>query len=148
MVFRALLIVLAAIAAAGLFNGLRPMPMPWVWRPPPPLAPVLDDTQLLQDALSRPETVLVDARADFFYEMGHIPGAINMPLDDHNSESLAAWKRTLPPGATIIVYCSDSLCPMAAQLAEKMMALGLAPKIFKPGFDAWEEMGLPVESFD
>lgn len=108
----------------------------------------MDDSRLLQDALSRPETVLVDARADFFYEMGHIPGAVSLPLDDHNSESLAAWKRTLPPGAAIIVYCSDSLCPMAAQLAEKMMALGLAPKIFMPGFDAWEEMGLPVESLD
>jgi len=108
----------------------------------------LEDFQLLKDALSRPETVLVDVRADFFYEMGHIPGAISMPLDDHNSESLAAWKRTLSPGATIIVYCSDSLCPMAAQVSEKLMAIGLTPKIFNPGFDAWEEMGLPVESLD
>lgn len=148
MVIRALIVAVVSLAAAGLCNGLRPEPLAWDWRPPAPLAPVMEDFQELQAALARPETVLVDARADLFYEMGHLPGAVNLPLDDTDSAALAAWRSELPPGADIIVYCSDAHCPMAAQLSEQMMALGLSPRIFKPGFDAWEERGLPVETLD
>lgn len=145
---RAGLIAVVSLAAACLCNGLRPAPLAWDWRPPVPLAPVMEDFQELQAAMARPETILVDARADLFYEMGHLPGAVNLPLEDIDSAALAAWRSELPPEADIIVYCSDSLCPMAAQLSEQMMALGLSPSIFKPGFDAWEERGLPVEALD
>lgn len=145
LLIRAALIAVVSLVVAGLCNGLRPEPLAWDWRPSLPLAPIMEDFQELQAALARPETILVDARADLFYEMGHLPGAVNLPLEDIDSATLAAWRSELTPEANIIVYCSDSLCPMAAQLAEQMMALGLRPSIFKPGFDAWEERGLPVE---
>lgn len=148
LVRRAVLIAVVAAAAAGLFNGLRPTPLAWDWRPSPPLAPVFSDFQELQELMARPETVLVDARADLFYEMGHLPGAVSRPLEEADPAALTAWAKSLPPGAAIIVYCSDELCSMAAELAEKMMALGLAPRIFGPGYDAWEELGLPVESLE
>lgn len=145
LLVRAILIAAVSLTAAGMCNGLRPEPLAWDWRPPAPLALVIEDFQELQAAMARPETILVDARADLFYEMSHLPGAVNLPLEDIDSATLTAWRNGLPPEANIIVYCSDSLCPMAAQLSEQMLALGLSPSIFKPGFDAWEERGLPVE---
>lgn len=145
LLIRTVIIAAVSLMVAGLYNGLRPEPLAWDWQPPAPLAPIMEDFQELQAAMARPETILVDARADLFYEMGHLPGAVNLPLEDIDSAALAAWRNELPPEANIIVYCSDSLCPMAAQLSEQMLALGLSPSIFKPGFDAWEERGLAVE---
>lgn|GEM_PF-2497978 len=148
LAFRALIITAVSLVFAGLCNSLRPTPLAWDWRPPPPLAPVMEDFEELQAALAQPETVLVDARADLFYEMGHLPGAVNLSQEDSDDSAVAAWRQKLPPGANIIVYCSDAHCPMAAQLSERLMALGLSPTIFKPGFDAWEERGLPVEGIE
>lgn len=145
LILRALVVVAVSLLIAALGNCLRPSPLAWDWRPPPPSAPVLEDFQELQAAMARPETIVVDARADLFYEMGHLPGAVNLPQEDSDEAAVAAWRQSLPPGADLIVYCSDAHCPMAAQLSERLMALGLRPTIFKPGFDAWEERGLPVE---
>lgn len=146
LMIKALAITVMSVAVAAGFNHFRGTPLEWDWRPPPPTAPVIEDFVELQAALARSETVLVDAREDLFYEIGHIPSAVSLPLDSTDEETLAAWQKTVPQDAVIIIYCSDSLCPMADKLAQKMFPLGLSPSVFKPGFDQWELNELPVES--
>jgi len=141
---RALTIAAFSLATAWAVNYLRPAPLAWDWQPPPPAAETINDFEVLQAALTRPETVLVDARAAFFYQMGHLPGAVSLPVEETETAELETWRAALPSGVEIIIYCSDFLCPMADQLARKMMPLGLKPIVFSPGYDAWEEMGLPV----
>lgn len=145
---RAALIVLLSLASAVIFNQLRPSAFPWDWKPAPPSASQIDDLAIFQSALSRPETVLVDARDEIFYEIGHIPGAVCLPLESADQKTIETWRAALPPEAEVIVYCSDEFCSMASELAERMTAAGLKPSIFSPGFQAWEERGLPVETVD
>lgn len=140
------LIILLSIASALIANGLRPNPLAWKWSPPPPPAPVMENLDEFQTALKRPETVLIDARDEFFYEMGRIPGARSMPSQSTDAAALELWQSTLDSEARIIVYCSDEFCPMAYDLSEKMVSIGLSPIIFKPGFNAWEAQGLRVET--
>lgn len=146
LMVKALAIAILSAAVAAVFNQARENSLEWDWRPPPPTAPVIEDFTEFQAVLARPETVLVDAREDIFYEIGHIPGAISLPLNQTDEAALSAWRNTLPPDSAVIIYCSDSLCPMADSLAQKMFPLGLSPSVFKPGFDQWELNGLPVES--
>jgi rhodanese-related sulfurtransferase len=143
---QALVIVLLALALAWLVNHSRPSPLSWSWRPPPPSAPLMTDLGAFRQALAAPETVLVDARPALFYKMGHIPGAVSLPADETDAAALAAWRAGLTSDAVIIVYCTDDLCHLADQLAQQLLALGLAPAIFAPGFAGWEAAGLPVVS--
>ena len=143
---RPLLIVLLSLISAVAFNAFRPSPLAWNWRPIPPQAPLINDFGVFQEAWVRPETVLVDARDELFYRLGHIPGAQNLPADLSDLPAIKSWAEALPPQAEIIVYCSDEFCHMASELADKMISIGLKPRIFNPGFEAWEAGGLPVAS--
>ena len=137
--------ILTVVSAAG-FNYLRPTPLSWVWSPPPPMAQVIDDLAIFKEMLTSDKTILVDARPKLFYQVAHIPGAISFPEGETKSEGLATWRQELAQDSAIIIYCSDSKCRMADDLATKMAAIGLTSTIFLPGFVAWDKAGLPVES--
>jgi rhodanese-related sulfurtransferase len=143
---KVLVITLMSGLTAWAFNYFRPSPLGWSWLPPPPSAPLTDDFEALKVALQRPETVLVDARPGLFYKMGHLPGAVSLPVDETDEAALSAWRAGQNPKSVIIVYCTDDLCHMADQLSKRLTALGLFPTIFSPGFAGWEEAGLPIES--
>lgn len=146
LIGKALLIGLLSLATAALVNWLRPLPLAWNWSPPPPVAPVITEIEEMLQIMARPETVLVDAREALFYQLGHLPGAVSLPLDKADNAALAAWRQTLSPEANIVIYCNDSLCHMADELAIKMMAQSLRPSVFLPGFEGWDMAGRPVES--
>jgi rhodanese-related sulfurtransferase len=63
------------------------------------------------------QVTLVDARAAAHYEAGHLPGAISLPANFGPSE-LAAFTKTYPRNARLIVYCGSAQCPLAHRLAE------------------------------
>lgn len=142
---RVLVIIVVSAILGSSFNHFRAAGLSWQWSPPPASAPIVKNIENLQKALGRPETIIVDARDPLFYQFGHIPGAVSLPLETTDEKALQAWIKNINPKSHIIIYCSDSLCPMADQLAQKIMALGLRPSVFKPGFDEWELSGLEVE---
>lgn len=86
-----------------------------------------------QDFVSRSDQVLIDVRTPEEYQMGHIPGAINVPLDvlREQSDSLDRRKR-------IVLYCKTGL---RSYLALRI----LANKGFEDvwhiggGYVSWEE---------
>jgi rhodanese-related sulfurtransferase len=94
------------------------------------------------------KALIFDARPGFFYGLGHIPGAINLPKTNcdeaiHNREG--EIKAALAAGKTIIVYCSGITCPDARAVANHLSGFTYPAAIFSGGWDAWKEAGLPTE---
>jgi len=80
--------------------------------------------------------VLVDVRDEAEFKEGHIPTAINIPV-----ETFATRSDILPKEKKIIVYCNTG---SRSYLAYKKL-IGLAyPKIYQTLFADWKEAGLPV----
>ena len=91
--------------------------------------------QLLRD----PSLIIVDARSpsDFFKE--HIQGARNI------QPPLAA--AGLPREANIVVYCSESACPLSGNAADALASSGY-PHVSRldGGLSAWAAKGYPIQS--
>ncbi len=92
--------------------------------------------------------LLFDARPAFIYQMGHVPGAINLTKHNcdqkiHDRESMI--KSALAEGKTIVVYCTGVMCPDARAVAMHLSGFGYPSSIFSGGWDAWSEAGMPVE---
>ncbi len=92
----------------------------------------------------RGEAVFVDARSAGSFRRGHIPGAINVPIN--------RVKQTLPALPTdketlLITYCGSIECPNAYQLMHLLLGYGYRNVRFLPrGLKDWQALGYPVET--
>jgi rhodanese-related sulfurtransferase len=94
------------------------------------------------------KALIYDARPAFFYGLGHIPGAINLPknnCDEAIHQREGEIKAALATGKTIIVYCSSITCPDARTVAVHLSGFTFPASIFSGGWDAWKDAGLPTE---
>ncbi len=137
-------IVLFSCLLALTFNHYRTNSFGWAWAPPASAFPGISDFQTMQQLLSDPALVVIDVRDRLFYETGHLPGAKNWPLAE--ADQLDKWLQSIPVRSRILLYCSDSTCHMAEDLAVKMAAFNYLPTIYTPGFDGWEAAGGAIES--
>ncbi len=93
------------------------------------------DLEAVWQATEDSSTVLLDARSTFQFELGHIPGAVNVPAD---SNSLSDHLRRLQlADRKIIVYCAGIHCDAAERLAKRLRDLGFRNVYLFPG--GWEE---------
>lgn len=105
----------------------------------------------LTDCFTRKESgeiLLFDARPYFFYALGHIPGAITMPKDageDAIDKHEAEIKAALATGKTVVVYCTNLLCPDARTVAIRLNDRGYNASTLTGGWESWKEAGLPTE---
>ncbi|MEX0704271.1 MAG: rhodanese-like domain-containing protein [Planctomycetales bacterium] len=79
------------------------------------------------------------------YRKFHLPGAINVPLDDDFDERIreAVPDKTQP----VLVYCYDTECQASAKAAQRLEALGYEEIYdYEAGKVDWKEAGLPIES--
>lgn len=83
------------------------------------------------------DVVIVDVRGEAEYKQGHIPGAINIPVDVFAEKS-----GVLPKENKIIVYCNTGGSSYSAY--RKLMKLAY-PFIAQAKFADWKEAKLPVE---
>ena len=72
-----------------------------------------------QDMMAGGDVTIVDVRTPQEYTEGHIPGAINIPLDRIGTEQPA---ELADPGAELIVYCRTGV--RSKQASDKLVALG------------------------
>ncbi len=92
--------------------------------------------------------LIYDARPGFFYGLGHIPGAISLPktnCDVQIAAREAEIKAALAAGKTIVVYCTDMLCPDARTVAIHLSSFGYSSSTLTGGWESWKESGLPTE---
>jgi rhodanese-related sulfurtransferase len=85
---------------------------------------------------------LVEVLSEEEYEEGHIPGAINVPLD--KLEALA--RRKLKKTDIIIVYCASYSCQASTKAARKLLEMGYNRTLdFKGGKRWWRHAGLELQ---
>lgn len=88
--------------------------------------------------LSSGEAIFVDARSRQRWEMGHIPGAIDIHSSDFDRGFAAAEPR-LPRDATIVVYCESEHCDQAEEVIRRLQEKGYKRLLhFKQGWIYWE----------
>ncbi|WP_047249539.1 ArsR/SmtB family transcription factor [Chromobacterium subtsugae] len=96
--------------------------------------------EALLERLRDGDALLLDVRPAEEYAQGHLPGALNIPL-----EMLPQRLAELPAALEIIAYCRGPFCALSVQAVAALRAGGLAARRLADGFPDWKAAGLPVE---
>ena len=102
-----------------------------------PLAPV-PASELLKSVKQGLVTVL-DVRPAEEFVAGHLPGAINVPI-----EKLERFLAKLPKDKEVVAYCRGPYCLMSYDAVEKLRKHGWRARRLEDGFPEWRAAGLPV----
>jgi len=84
---------------------------------------------------------LLDVRPEDEFAQGHLPGALNIPLED-----LERRLAELPAGQEIVAYCRGAYCVLSHDAVIALRAKGLRARHFDNGFPDWKAAGLPIEA--
>lgn len=88
--------------------------------------------------------LFVDARHEYDYHLGHIKGAINVPLKDFSLETSPL--ASVPKEQLIVTYCDGADCNSSIELAQKLSAVGFTNvKMFFGGWNEWKEHHRQIE---
>jgi rhodanese-related sulfurtransferase/DNA-binding HxlR family transcriptional regulator len=85
--------------------------------------------------------VLLDVRPEDEYGLGHLPGAMNIPL-----RQLEQRLTELPRKQEIVAYCRGPYCVLSFEAVAALRAHGFNVRRFESGFPEWKAAGLPVEA--
>ena len=126
-----------ALTARGIFAETVPSP-------PPLSSPPLIHLNEAKSIYDSGEAIFIDARHTFDYKMGHVKGAINIPLVEYGG--MKEVINAIPKEKMIVVYCDGAECNSSIQFAVKLSEEGFSNvKIFFGGWREWEEKNLPTE---
>ena len=92
------------------------------------------------ERLRRGLVTVLDVRPAEEYAAGHLPGAINVPL-----EKLVAYLSKLPKRREVVAYCRGPYCLMSFDAVEKLRRRGFKARRLENGYPEWRAAGLPVE---
>ncbi len=98
--------------------------------------------KLLEMQANKEKFKLVEVLPEESYKNGHIPGAINIPLN--KLESLA--DKYLKKRDKIVVYCGSYSCQVSTRATKKLLEMGYENTLdFKAGKRGWQHTGLGLE---
>jgi rhodanese-related sulfurtransferase/DNA-binding MarR family transcriptional regulator len=83
---------------------------------------------------------LIDVRPEDEYGLGHLPGALNIPL-----RQLERRLSELPRDHEIVAYCRGPYCVLSFEAVAALRTLGFNVRRLEEGFPEWKASGLPVE---
>jgi len=95
----------------------------------------------LLDRLASRNIVLLDVRPVSEYDDGHIPDAINVPVEEVTSQL-----KKLSKSKQYIAYCRGPFCVFADEAVSVLVKEGFRAKRLHEGFADWKSKGLPVET--
>lgn len=161
------LLVLFSIAAglAYLINQMRPNSLRIIYATPAqqleatPERPGIDSITppvkvvgidyVIQAVKSRTH-LIIDARPDLFWKIGHIPGAVSLPrknFAEYYSANESLLHEAVDTGHPLLLYCADLHCPDAGDLARELNKRGfLGILLFEGGWDTWKASGQSLEA--
>jgi rhodanese-related sulfurtransferase/DNA-binding transcriptional ArsR family regulator len=84
--------------------------------------------------------VVLDVRPQEEYSAGHLPGAVNIPIQE-----LAKRLKELPLRKEIIAYCRGPYCLMSYDAVSLLRKKGRKARRLQAGLPEWRAAGLPVE---
>ena len=102
------------------------------------------DFPVVHQIWKRGDAVFVDARSASNFRQGHIPGAVNVPINRVKQQLnvLPTDKETL-----LITYCGNVECPNAYQLMNVLLGYGYQNvKFFPRGVRGWQALGHSLET--
>lgn len=92
----------------------------------------------------QPGTLMVDARSAEEYELGHISGAVSLPLDMFDQAFVAAQPE-IRKSKLIVIYCSGGSCGTSEEVAKKLAEKGIKGlAIYADGLPGWMRSKLPI----
>ena len=149
-------------------NAMRHPPIPWSYLPKDarmaaavtsisgsPRLPTTDHSEAIEkiklaqvvDAVREKRASVVDARPSLFYRMGHLPGAINIPREQFQTDYLKHPELARDKQRPVIIYCQTVSCEDSTWVAKGLQALGHRKvTIFAEGWDAWQAAGQRMET--
>ncbi len=93
----------------------------------------------LADRLRDGVVTLIDVRPGEEFAAGHIPGAVNIPLDE-----LPRRLGELPADRAIVAYCRGPYCVFAFEAVATLRAKGYEARRLADGYPQWWAAGRPV----
>jgi len=84
---------------------------------------------------------VLDVRPPEEYQAGHLPGAVNIPL-----EELEKRLHELNPDQEIVAYCRGPHCVLAFDAVSRLRQKGVEARRLEGGLPEWQLEGLPVET--
>jgi len=146
------IIILAFSAGLGLaVNTLRspPLPLIGVWSYSAFSSKV--EMVSLEDAVAKfiyNEALFLDARSEADYQLGHIQGALHLPVRTGDfGEKLQEFSLTVNHEKELIVYCDGIDCSLGPELASILKGLGYRNvSVLINGWTEWMMEGMPFEA--
>jgi rhodanese-related sulfurtransferase/DNA-binding transcriptional ArsR family regulator len=102
----------------------------------------LSRTELLRRIREKQVTVL-DVRSPQEFASGHLPRAINVPLQD-----LKRRLKELPSSRQIVAYCRGPYCLFSYEAVAELRKHGYQALRLEDGYPEWKAAGLPIEASD
>lgn len=82
---------------------------------------------------------VLDVRPPEEFAAGHLPGAVNIPID-----KLESGLAKLSKKREVVAYCRGPYCLMSFEAVEKLRARGWRARRLENGLPEWRAAGLPV----
>lgn len=89
----------------------------------------------LEDMMAQNNVLLLDVRPRTEYELGHITGAINVPVKE-----IERRLDDLPPDTEIIAYCRGPFCALADDAVKILNEKGYKIRRLDKGYPEWKTM--------
>ncbi|WP_018231615.1 ArsR/SmtB family transcription factor [Thioalkalivibrio thiocyanodenitrificans] len=86
------------------------------------------------------EVTVVDVRPEAEFRAGHLPGALNIPL-----EELETRLTQIDPEREVIAYCRGPYCVLAYDAVYRLRERGYHARRMEDGYPEWKTAGMPVE---
>jgi rhodanese-related sulfurtransferase/DNA-binding transcriptional ArsR family regulator len=93
----------------------------------------------LTTLLKSGDAMIIDVRPPEEYEAGHIPGAVNVPL-----ETLPRRLAGLSRRKEVVAYCRGPYCMLAVEAVKRLRKRGYRARRLEEGFPEWKAGGRPV----
>lgn len=84
---------------------------------------------------------VIDVRPAEEYRQGHVPGALNVPLDE-----VEARLSELPRNSEVIAYCRGPWCVLSFEAVARLRKAGFAARRLADGMPEWRRARLPVST--
>jgi ArsR family transcriptional regulator len=89
---------------------------------------------------SRAGTVtILDVRPEDEFALGHLPGALNIPLRE-----LEARLSEIDPRHEVVAYCRGPYCVLSYEAVAQLRARGFKVRRLEDGLPEWRAAGLPL----
>jgi rhodanese-related sulfurtransferase/DNA-binding transcriptional ArsR family regulator len=85
------------------------------------------------------EVTILDVRPEDEFALGHLPGAMNMPLRE-----LEKRLAEFDPAQEIVAYCRGPYCVLSFEAVAVLRARGFKARRLEDGLPEWRAAGLPV----